>query len=115
MTYYSKGLELTAGVSNTVLEVPAGYDAKVTMLFISNTGGSTHSVAATWNDGVSINFLSGKSVAAGDFIQFGGEPGLYLIMKEGDTLTVTPDAASSFSVIVSFELYPKAPRFNLWN
>lgn len=110
---FSKGANLTAGASNTILTVPNGYDCVVTMLFIANVGGSTHSVGATWHDGVDVTFLAGKNVSAGDYIQFGGPEGAFLVMKEGDYITITPEAGSTFSSIISFDMYTAAPRLNI--
>ena len=110
---FSKGANLTAAVSNTILTVPTGYDCVVTMLFIANVGGSTHSVGATWHDGADVAFLAGKSVSAGDYIQFGGPEGAFLVMKEGDYITITPEASSTFSSIISFDMHPAAPRLNI--
>ena len=70
---FSHGDALTADSANTILDVPAGYDAIVTYLFISNTTGSSKSISAKWvHSGVDIDFLSGKNVGAGDFLEFGG-------------------------------------------
>jgi len=34
------------------------------------------------------------------------------VAKEGDTLSLTPEAASTFVSIISFELVPATPRLN---
>ena len=101
--YYSVGKNLTAGTSNTLFTVPTGYEARVTMLFISNGTGSTAGYEAAWHDGSVITFQANKSLNDGEYDQFGGE-GAFLIMTEGDYLTVTPDAGSTFTAIVSFLL-----------
>ena len=110
---FSHGDALTAGSANTILNVPNGYDAVVTYLFISNTGGSTKSISAKWvHNGVDINFLGGKSVNSDSFLEFGGQYGEFLVAKEGDTLTLTPEAGSTFVSIISFELVTATPRLN---
>ena len=103
---YSIGKNLTAGVSNTILTVPTGYHAEVTMLFISNVGNSAKSVTSAWHGDSTITFLGDKSVSAADFLQFGGPLGSFLIMTDGDYMTITPQAGSSFTSIISFLLYP---------
>jgi len=109
---FSHGDELTAGSANHILEVPAGYDAIVTYLFISNTG-STKSISAKWvHSGVDIDFIAGKNVSADDFLEFGGQHGKFLVAKEGDTVTLTPEAGSTFVSIISFDLVPATPRLN---
>jgi hypothetical protein len=110
---HSTGFNLTAGASNPILTVPTGYDALVSYLFISNGGQNTKSVTATWHDGVDVIFLSGKSVSAGDHIDFGGSGSSFLVMREGDYMTIEPEAASTFSCIISYDLYPAAPRLNI--
>ena len=111
---YSIGKNLTAGSANTLFIVPSGYHAIVTMLFIANAGGSTASVSAAWHDGSTIVFQGAKSVNAGDNLQFGGPTGHFLVMTDGDYLTVTPAAGSTFTAIVSFELKEhQGSNFNL--
>jgi hypothetical protein len=100
---YSVGKNLTAGTSNTLFTVPTGYEARVTMLFIANVTGSTAGYSAAWHDGSIITFQSNKSLGDGDYDQFGGE-GIFLVMSEGDYLTITPNAGSIFTAIVSFFL-----------
>jgi hypothetical protein len=113
--HYSIGKNLTAGVANTLFVVPEGYHAKVTMLFIANAGGSTAGVAAAWEEtDATIPFQGDTSVGAGTNLQFGGPEGLFLILKDGEYITVTPDAGSTFTALVSFELYPHpASNFDL--
>jgi hypothetical protein len=110
---FSHGDALTAGSANTILDVPAGYDAVVTYLFISNTTGSSKSIDARWTHGaVNIDFLAGKNVGSGDFLEFGGQYGEFLVAKEGDTIILTPESASTFVSIISFELVTATPRLN---
>jgi len=103
-SHYSIGKNLTAGVSNTLFTVPTGYEARVTMLFVANTAASgSDGYSASWHDGSVITFQANKHLQHGEYDQFGGE-GAFLVMTEGDYLTVTSDAASSFTTIVSFML-----------
>jgi hypothetical protein len=106
---HSIGKNLTAGVSNTLITVPAGYIAVVSMLFISNAGNNTKSVAAAWNNGTTITFQSAKSVSSGELLQFGGEFGYFLVLSGGDSITVTPEADSTFTAIISFDLERQTP------
>ena len=105
--YYSIGKNLTAGVANTLFVVPEGYHAKVTMLFLANAGGSTAGVQAAWEEtNGTIPFQGDTSVGAGTSLKFGGEYGHFLVLKDGEYITVTPAAGSTFTALVSFELYP---------
>lgn len=102
--YYSIGKNLTAGTANTLFTVPTGYEARVTMLFVANAAASgSDGYSAQWHDGATITFQSNKHLTHGTYDQFGGE-GAFLVMTEGDYLTVTPDAGSTFTAIVSFTL-----------
>ena len=99
------GLNLTAGVSNTVYTVPKGCKAIATLLFLSNYGGNSKSISADWYDKSAdddIVIAGGKSISAGDYIQFSDGR---LVMDEYDELRVTPEAASTFSVILTVEIH----------
>jgi hypothetical protein len=111
---YSIGKNLTAGVSNTLFTVPTGYEARVTMLFVANTGVSgSAAYSSSWHADSVITFQANNSLGHGNYDQFGGE-GAFLVMNEGDYLTVTPDADSTFTAIVSFFLLKSDGRkFNL--
>lgn len=99
------GKNLTAGSSNTVYTVPKGCKAIATLLMLANSGGSSKSISATWYDHsttTSVNIVGGKSVGAGDFLMFNQGR---MVMDEYDELRVTPEAASSFSVIFTVEIH----------
>lgn len=99
------GLNLTAGVSNTVYTVPKGCKAIATLLFLSNAGGSTASISADWYDKSAdddIVIAGGKSVGAGEYIQFSDGR---LVLDEYDELRVTPASGSTFSVIFTVEIH----------
>ena len=107
----SIGVEIDAtggAVTDQVIyTVPTGYHSLVSMFFLSNTGGSTTTVGGAWNDGVSVPFLAGKSLAAGDHLQFGGTYGAWLAMEEGDTISVSVASGGTCAAILSFELIRK--------
>ena len=110
---FSKVIELTPAVSNTTLTTPTGYDVVINYLYLKNRSNNTADVDVTWiSEGTPISFISGKSVASKEILDFGGPPNQYFIMKEGDSLTVTP-ASGDFVTIVSFELVPATPRINV--
>lgn len=99
------GKNLTAGVSNTVYTVPKGCKAIATLLFLSNAGGSSKSISADWYDASAdddIVIAGGKSISAGDYIQFSDGR---LVFDEYDELRVTPAADSTFSVIFTVEIH----------
>ncbi len=99
------GKNLTAGVSNTVYTVPKGCKAIATLLMLSNYGGSSKSITATWYDHsttTSVTIIGGKSVGAGDFLMFNQGR---MVLDEYDELRVTPEATSTFSVIFTVEIH----------
>lgn len=99
------GLNLTAGTSNTVYTVPKGCKAIATLLFLSNAGGNSKSISADWYDKSAdddIVIAGGKSVSAGEYIQFSDGR---LVLDEYDEIRVTPEAASTFSVILTMEIH----------
>jgi hypothetical protein len=98
------GKNLTAGSSNTIYTVPKGCKAIATLLFIANGGGSSASVSAGWHDvsyGATITISGAKNLGAGEYLQFSDGR---MVMDEGDYLTVTPAAGSTFSVILTMEI-----------
>lgn len=99
------GKNLTAGVSNTVYTVPKGCKAIATLLMLSNYGGSSKSVTASWYDhstNTSVTIVGGHSVSAGSYLMFNQGR---MVMDEYDELRVTPESSSSFSVIFTVEIH----------
>jgi len=110
---FSTVKELTSGIDNTTITVPNGYDIVVTYLYLKNRATANGDIDVTWvSDGTPISFISGKSVASKEIVEFGVPEGAYFIMKEGDTLVITP-ANGDFVTIASFELVTATPRLNL--
>ena len=98
------GKNLTAGSSNTVYTIPKGCKGIATLLMLSNAGGNSKSVTAVWYDSstnTSITILGGHSIGAGSYVML--DQGR-MVMDEFDELRVTPEAASTFSVIFTVEI-----------
>jgi hypothetical protein len=99
------GKNLTAGSSNTVYTVPKGCKAIATLLMLSNAGGNSKSVTAVWynhSTNTSVTILGGHSISAGSYVML--DQGR-MVMDEYDELRVTPEAASTFSVIFTVEIH----------
>jgi hypothetical protein len=108
MKSVSVGLNLTAGVETTVYTVPAGYTAKWNLMYIMNGTGSTKSITVKWNEvdsATDIYIMNATSIASKEYFKMDG--GAYVVMEEGDTVKMTPEAGSSFSTICTFELERK--------
>jgi hypothetical protein len=102
---YTVAKNLTEGVSNTLFTVPTGYEARVGMVFITNNGGNTKAISAAWhNNGNTIQFAASKNLLSKEALKFGGGYSDFMLMEEGDYMTMTPEAASTFTAIVSFML-----------
>jgi hypothetical protein len=98
------GKNLTAGSSNTIYTVPKGCKAIATLLMLSNAGGNSKSVTAVWynkSTNTSVTILGGHSIGAGSYVMLSQGR---MVMNEYDELRITPEAASSFSVIFTVEL-----------
>jgi hypothetical protein len=107
---YSIGKQLTAGTETEVFTVPNGLVAEVSLLFISNHTGNNKAVDAIWQYGEDptrrIYIIDSYVLNANGFVQFSNG---ILVMQQGDSLRITPDAASSMSVIVTFDLHRQQP------
>ena len=98
------GKNLTAGTANTVYTVPKGCKAIATLLFISNSTGSTKGVSAIWHDsseGDNIVIQGTTSLASGGYLQFADGR---MVMDEYDYVAVTPEASSVMSCIFTVEI-----------
>ena len=108
---HSIGRTLPAGVETEMLIVPNGYIADMSMLFISNTSGSTGSIVVYWQHAHSashkIYILNGTSVGSKDYIQFSNGN---LILKSGDSLKLQP--TQEMNVIATFDLLQAPPLYS---
>ena len=108
---HSIGKSLAAGTAQEIFIVPNGYHAIVTMVYVTNTSGSTGSYNMSWrhahnNYADVIRFAYGKSLGSGSSDQFAnGE----LVMKAGDKMTLTNTVA--VDVIVTFDLIQAMPLY----
>lgn len=108
---HSIGKSLSSGTAQIIFEVPQGYVAHVSLVYITNTSGSTGSYDMSWRHAHNayadvIRFASGKSLSSGASDQF--SQGV-LVMKAGDRMTVTNPM--SVDVIVTFDLLQAMPLY----
>jgi hypothetical protein len=99
----SVGISPTAGVTTTAYTVPTGYYALFNLLYVHNTGGSTKHITVQWYDAsaaTAIDILTAVTYSSKSYTQFSNA---YIVFEEGDQLRLTPEAASSFAVIATFE------------
>jgi hypothetical protein len=108
MKNVSIGLNLTAGVETVVYTVPTGYTAKWNLMYLFNGTGSTKHITVVWREAdlaTDIYILNQTSVSSKDYFRLDG--GAYVVLEEGDTIKITPEAGSTFSTICTFELERK--------
>ena len=107
---HSIGRTLAASTETEILKVPKGYIADLSMLFISNTSGSTGSVVVYWQHGHDENhkiyILNGTSLNSKDYLQFSNGN---VILKSDDSLKLTP--TQPMNVIVTFDLLQAPPLY----
>ena len=85
----------------TVYTCPANCIAELTFVHVVNGGGSTNSVDVEWYvaaDNYTSHFLSGKSLNAGDYINF---TNIDLVLQSGDEIRVTPTSAGHIDTILT--------------
>lgn len=105
MRELSVGATPTAGSTSTLYTVPTGYRALWNLSYIHNTSGSTKHITLTWYDSsaaVSYDVLSQYNFNSKDYLKFDG--GAYVVLEEGDQVKVTPEASSTFTVLLTFVL-----------
>jgi hypothetical protein len=99
----SVGINPTAGTTTTVYTVPTGYYALFNLLYAHNTGGGSKTLTVQWYDAsaaTTIDILTAVTYTSKAYTQFDNA---YVVFEEGDQLRVTPEAASSFAIIATFE------------
>ena len=99
----SVGINPTAGTTTTVYTVPTGYYALFNLLYVHNTGGGSKTLTVQWYDAsaaTTIDILTAVTYTSKTYTQFSDA---YVVFEEGDQLRVTPEAASSFAIIATFE------------
>jgi hypothetical protein len=101
----SVGLNLTAGVANTIYTCPDNFIAKMNLLFVSNHGGNNKNISIQWHDvsaGGAYYIVGGYVLSANGYIKLDGS---YIVLNPGDHLVVTPEAGSTMSTTVTVEEY----------
>ena len=102
---HSVGKRLTAGVTNTVFTVPAGYKAEVDMLFVSNLDANNKTVTVYWQHAHDIThkirIIDSYPMAAHTFLQFTGGS---IVMQQGDSMVIEPQAGAVQDCVITFDL-----------
>jgi len=99
----SVGINPTAGTTTTVYTVPTGYYALFNLLYVHNAGANNKNLTVQWYDAsadATIDILTAVPYSSKTYTQFDNA---YVVMEEGDYLTATSEAGSTFSVLATFE------------
>lgn len=108
MRSITAGNNLTAATPTVIYTVPTGYYAKWNLLYVLNGTGSSKHLTVTWRDAsasTDINILYQYVVSSKDFFKLGD--GNYMVLEEGDYITVTSEAGSTYTTIATFEQIKK--------
>ena len=95
----------SAGSTTTLYTVPNGYRALWNLSYLFNTSGSTKYCTLSWYDSsaaTTCDIINQYSFNSKEYLKFDG--GAYVVLEEGDQITVTPEAGSAFTVILTFVL-----------
>lgn len=108
MRELTAGNNLTAATPTVIYTVPTGYYAKWNLLYVLNGSGSTKYITVTWHDksaNTDISILYQYGVNTKEFLKIDG--GAYMVLEEGDYVTITSESGSTFSTIATFEQIKK--------
>lgn len=107
---HSIGKSLSSGTDQVLFTVPQGYVAHVSLVYVTNTSGSTGSYSMSWKHAHDashvIRFAYGKSLSSGASDQFSNAE---LVMRAGDSMLVTN--AMAVDVITTFDLMQAMPLY----
>ena len=84
-----------------VYTCPPNCVAELVYLIVNNSGGSTNTLSVKWYDAsasYASGFVEGKSLGAGDFIEF---PHMQLVLEAGDKIQVTPVSAGHIDTVLT--------------
>jgi len=102
----SVGKVLTANTTTTLYTVPTGYYATCTLLHATNSSASNKHISFSWYDlsaTTSIPLSFEYTIASKSNFDPITEVQSF-VMEEGDYITVTSEAASTMSVVATFEV-----------
>lgn len=105
MRKVSVGKHLTAGGSDLFYTVPEGYRASWVLLYAINNTASAKTLSATWHDAstnTNIHVFMNYPLSSKNYILF--DSGAWVMLEEGDTVTISVETGADADAICSFEL-----------
>jgi hypothetical protein len=116
MNKFSVGVTPTAATETVVFEVPDHQKIVITNIFISNHSGQNKTADLWWEHGHDAShdlyLIDNRAFAEGDLYNLNQ---IEIVMREGDKLKVLTQSDSSFSVIITFDIYPDNAQLNNFN
>ena len=101
----SIGSNPVAATPTTLYTVPKGYYASLIRIHANNATASNKHVTFSWYDSsaaATYNLTFEYVVSSKTYIDL--DSGAIAVLEENDTLSVTTESASTFSVVVTFEI-----------
>lgn len=111
---YTKDVTLTTTDLTEIVEIPQGYIAYWSLLFISNHGGSTNACTVYWDKatGTDLYIIDGKNLSSGEYLQFSDG---VLVLQPGDKIQAQTGSAGDVGVAVTFDLLEAPASFVAFN
>jgi hypothetical protein len=116
MNKFSVGVNPTAATETTVFEVPANEKVVIHQIFMSNHSGNNKTGSLWWEHGHDdthdLYIVDDKVFTTAELLNLND---IELVLRQGDTLKVLTEAASTFSVIITFDLFPDNAQISGFN
>lgn len=111
---YTKNANVTTTTPETIVEIPSGYVAHWSMLFVSNIGGSTNGVGLYVNkaDSTRIDILGGGNLSSKDYILL--SDAIFVLQPEDEVVAFTT-AAGDVEFVMTFDLLEAPSVFTNFN
>ena len=116
MNKFSVGVNPTAATETTVFEVPANEKVVIHQIFMSNHSGNNKTGSLWWEHGHDdthdLYIVDDKVFTTAELLNLND---IELVLRQGDTLKVLTEAASTFSVIITFDIFPDNAQLDNFN
>ena len=113
---FSVGTHITADTETTILTVPTGQTAILTLVYMTNHTGADKTASVWWehehDTAHDIYMVDTKPFATGDILNISD---IEIVLKEGDKIKAQTQEGSDFSIILTFKLsdcYPLTFDYN---
>jgi hypothetical protein len=120
MNKFSVGVNPTAATETTVFEVPDHQKIVIHQIMMSNHTGNNKTGSLWWQHTHAgsppvvhdVYIVDDKVFTTAELLNLND---IELVLRQGDTLKVLTEAASSFSVIITFDIFPDNAQLDNFN